>query len=113
GGRIEVDRSMLEHMVAPLEHLLRNSLAHGIEAPAERKAAGKPEIGQITLTVRQEGNEISLELADDGAGLNFERIAARARENGLLGADEATDERRLTNLIFVPGFSTAGALSAV
>ncbi|NMG50197.1 response regulator [Azoarcus communis] len=113
GGRIEVDRSMLEHMVAPLEHLLRNSLAHGIEAPAERKAAGKPEIGQITLTVRQEGNEISLELADDGAGLNFERIAARARENGLLGADEASDERRLTNLIFVPGFSTAGALSAV
>lgn len=113
GGRIEIDRSVLEHMVAPLEHLLRNALAHGIEAPEQRRAANKPEIGQITLTVRQEGNEIAIELADDGAGLNFERIAARARQNGLLAADEVADERRLTNLIFVPGFSTAGALSAV
>ncbi|QDF98846.1 hybrid sensor histidine kinase/response regulator [Azoarcus sp. DD4] len=113
GGRIEVDRSVLEHMVAPLEHLLRNSLAHGIETPEARRAAGKPEIGQITLTVSQEGNEIAIELADDGAGLDFARIAERARENGLLTADEAADERRLTNLIFVPGFSTAGAVSAV
>ena len=113
GGRIEVDRSVLEHMVAPLEHLLRNSLAHGIEAPEKRRAAGKPEIGQITLSVSQEGNEIVLELADDGAGLDFERIAAKAHANGLLAADETADERRLTNLIFVPGFSTAGTVSAV
>lgn len=113
GGRIEVDRSMLEHMVAPLEHLLRNALAHGIEPPEVRRAANKPEIGQITLTVRQEGNEIAIELADDGAGLDFERIAARARANGLLGPDEPADESRLINLIFVPGFSTAGQLSAV
>ncbi|ANQ86617.1 putative pilus biogenese protein [Azoarcus olearius] len=113
GGRIEVDRGVLEHMVAPLEHLLRNSLAHGIETPEARRAAGKPDLGQITLTVSQEGNEIAIELADDGAGLDFGRIAQRARESGLLGADEAPDERRLTNLIFVPGFSTAGAVSAV
>ncbi|THF61279.1 hybrid sensor histidine kinase/response regulator [Pseudothauera rhizosphaerae] len=113
GGRIELDRGVLEHMVAPLEHLLRNSLAHGIEDAEARRAAGKAEIGEITLTVRQEGNEIAIELADDGAGLNFARIAERARANGLLGADEQTDEKRLTNLIFVPGFSTAGSVSTI
>jgi chemosensory pili system protein ChpA (sensor histidine kinase/response regulator) len=113
GGRIEIDRSVLEQMAAPLEHLLRNSIAHGIEAPERRRAAGKAEIGQVTLSVRQEGNEIAIELADDGAGLDFARIEARARSNGLLGADEAVDVRRLTNLIFLPGFSTAQAISAV
>jgi len=113
GGRIEVDRGVLEHMVAPLEHLLRNALAHGIEAPAQREASGKAAIGQITLSVSQEGNEIALELSDDGAGLDFARIAERARANGLLTGDEHADERRLTNLIFVPGFTTAGAVSTV
>ncbi len=113
GGRIELDRGVLEHMVAPLEHLLRNAVAHGIEDIEARRTAGKPEIGEIALTVRQEGNEIAIELADDGAGLNFARIAERARANGLLGADEQADEKRLTNLIFVPGFSTAGAVSTV
>jgi chemosensory pili system protein ChpA (sensor histidine kinase/response regulator) len=113
GGGIEIDRGVLEHIVAPLEHLIRNSLAHGIEKPEIRRAKGKPEIGQITLTTRQEGNEIVIELADDGAGLNFDRIIQRARERGLLGPDEIADERRLTNLIFVPGFSTAETVSAV
>ena len=113
GGRIELDRGVLEHMVAPLEHLLRNSVAHGIEDIEARRAAGKAEIGEITLTVRQEGNEIAIELADDGAGLNFARIAEKARAAGLLGADEQADDRRLTNLIFVPGFSTAGSVSTV
>ncbi len=113
GGRIEVDRSVLEHMVAPLEHLLRNALAHGIEEPEARRAAGKPEIGQLTLSVAQEGNEIAIELTDDGRGLDFTRITERARANGLLGANETADERRLTNLIFVPGFTTAGTVSTV
>jgi len=113
GGGIELDRGVLEHMVAPLEHLLRNAVAHGIEDIETRRAAGKPEIGEITLTVRQEGNEIAIELADDGAGLDFARIAEKARAAGLLGPDEKADERRLTNLIFVPGFSTAGSLSTV
>ncbi len=113
GGRIEIDRSVLEHMTAPLEHLLRNAVAHGIEPAADRLAAGKDEIGQLTLSVSQEGNEIAISLADDGRGLDYGRIAERAREKGLLGADEAADERRLTNLIFVPGFSTAGSLSSV
>lgn len=113
GGRIEIDRSVLEHITAPLEHLLRNAIAHGIEAPAARQAAGKGEIGQITLSVSQEGNEIAISLGDDGKGLDYDRIAERARANGLLGPDEAADERRLTNLIFLPGFSTAGNVSEV
>jgi chemosensory pili system protein ChpA (sensor histidine kinase/response regulator) len=113
GGRIEVDRSVLEQMAAPLEHLLRNAVAHGIESPAARLAAGKAETGNIELTVRQEGNEIAIEIADDGAGLDLERIAAQARARGLLGADERVDERRLVNLIFVSGFSTAREVSAV
>ncbi|MCL2591187.1 MAG: response regulator, partial [Betaproteobacteria bacterium] len=113
GGGIEIDRSVLDHIVAPLEHLLRNSLAHGIEPPELRRAKGKPEIGQITLTTRQEGNEIIIELADDGSGLNFERIAERAREHGLLGPGEFADERRLANMIFLPGFTTAEKVTAV
>ncbi|MBI1907014.1 MAG: Hpt domain-containing protein [Rhodocyclales bacterium] len=113
GGRIEVDRSVLEHMTAPLEHLLRNAVAHGIEAPEQRRASGKDEFGQITLTVSHEGNEIAIVLADDGVGLNYAAIAERARERGLLEPDETADEKRLINLIFVPGFSTANTLSAV
>jgi chemosensory pili system protein ChpA (sensor histidine kinase/response regulator) len=113
GGGIEIDRSVLDHIVAPLEHLLRNALAHGIEPPEVRRAKNKPEIGQITLTTRQEGNEIVIELADDGAGLDFERIAENARERGLLGPDEATDERWLASMIFLPGFTTAEKVTAV
>ncbi len=113
GGRIEIDRGVLEHMTAPLEHLLRNAVAHGIETPAERRSGGKAEMGEIRLSVSQEGNEIVLDLTDDGAGLNFERILAKARAQGLLADDESADEKRLTNLIFVPGFSTAGSVSTL
>lgn len=113
GGRIELDRGVLETITAPLEHLLRNAVAHGIELPDVRTASGKQAIGQITLTVRQEGNEIAISLSDDGAGLDLERIAERARAQGLIGDDEATDARRLTNLIFMPGFTTSTSVSAV
>ena len=113
GGRIEVDRSVLERITPALEHLLRNAVAHGIETTEARVAAGKDAIGQVSLSVTHEGNEIVLTLADDGRGLDYDAIAERARERGLLGADEQADARRLTNLIFVPGFSTAENLSAV
>lgn len=113
GGRIEIDRSVLERMTGPLEHLLRNAIAHGIESPERRTGAGKDPIGQISLTVAHEGNEIAITLQDDGEGLDFEGIAAKARSQGLLAQDEPADERRLTNLIFVPGFSTAGSLSEI
>ena len=113
GGQTEIDRSVLEKMTGPLEHLLRNAIAHGLEAPAGRRAAGKPEIGQITLRIAQEGNEIVIQLADDGAGLDIERIRARALATGLIGADEQPDEAQLAQLIFRPGLSTADQLSAV
>ncbi len=113
GGRIEIDRGVLETMVAPLEHLLRNAVAHGIESPDQRQVMGKSPIGQITLAMRQEGNEVGITLSDDGAGLNLDRIAERALAQGLLSSDEAKDPSKLANMIFVPGFTTAGALSAV
>lgn len=113
GGRIEIDRGVLDKMVAPLEHLLRNAIAHGIEMPEERLSAGKPEIGQITLTLTQLSNEIALDMQDDGRGLNFERILSRGRSVGLIGAEEQPSEGRLTQLIFEPGFSTAETVSGI
>ena len=80
GAQVELDRSVLERITAPFEHLLRNAITHGIEPPAERAAAGKPEIGEISLELTQEGNDVVLTLADDGAGLDLERIRAKAIE---------------------------------
>ncbi|MDD3352133.1 Hpt domain-containing protein [Zoogloea sp.] len=111
GGQIEIDRSVLDAMTGPLGHLVRNAVAHGIEPPEERRAAGKPEIGQITLQVSHEGNEVVIQFRDDGSGLDFERIRARAIANGLINAGEDVDDKRLTNLIFVPGFTTANLSS--
>ncbi|MFN9745477.1 MAG: Hpt domain-containing protein [Betaproteobacteria bacterium] len=107
GGGIEIDRGVLERMVGSFEHLLRNSVAHGIEAPAERVARGKDAAGQITVTVAQSGNEVAVEFADDGAGLDFERIRRRGIERGLIGAEATPTEQELAALIFAPGFSTA------
>ena len=113
GGQTEIDRSVLEKMTGPLEHLLRNAVAHGLEPPVGRRTAGKPEIGQITLRVAQEGNEIVMQLTDDGAGLDIERIRARAVAAGLVDAAEQPGDEQLAQLIFKPGFSTAEAVSAV
>ncbi len=113
GGQVELDRSVLDKIGAPLEHLLRNAVAHGLEGRDTRLAAGKTEIGEVSLTLAQEGNEIIVTMADDGAGLNFERIRARGIEAGLLGADEAADEGRLIKLIFTPGFSTAAEVNQI
>ncbi|MDR2614085.1 MAG: Hpt domain-containing protein [Candidatus Accumulibacter sp.] len=111
GGHVELDRSVLDKISAPLEHLLRNAVAHGIERRDERIAHGKPEIGEILLSLKQEGNEVTLTLSDDGAGLDYARIRERAVVAGLIGASEAADEARLAEFIFAPGFSTAEALS--
>jgi chemosensory pili system protein ChpA (sensor histidine kinase/response regulator) len=107
GAAAELDRGVLERMAGPLEHLLRNAVAHGVEPRAERLRVGKSETGEITLEVRQEGNEVILTSSDDGAGLNYERIRARAIERGLIEAGAPISERELGQLIFVPGFSTA------
>ena len=107
GGQTEVDRSVLERITAPFEHMLRNSVAHGIEGPAERVAKGKPELGEVRIDVRQEGNEIVLSVVDDGAGLNFERIRAKALSLGLLKPEDNPTDREVAEFIFHPGFSTA------
>ena len=107
GATAELDRSVLERMVGPIEHLLRNAVVHGIEPRSGRLAAGKAETGELTLDVRQEANEVILSFADDGAGLNYPRIRARALERGLIDADAVLGERELAQLIFTPGFSTA------
>jgi chemosensory pili system protein ChpA (sensor histidine kinase/response regulator) len=112
-GQTELDRSVLDKMAGPIEHLLRNSVAHGLEDHATRAAAGKEAIGQMTLSLAQEGNEIVLSIADDGAGLRFDRIRQRAVERGLIAADAEADDASLTQLIFQPGFSTAEDLTAL
>jgi len=111
GGQVELDRSVLDKMLAPLEHMLRNALAHGIEPRDERTANGKAEIGEITLSLTQEGNEVILTLADDGHGLDPAKIRTRAEAIGLVQPGEACDDSRLYNFIFDSGFSTADAVT--
>ncbi len=113
GTRVEIDRSVLEKITAPFEHLLRNAVAHGLESPAARLQAGKPEIGEITIDARQVGNEVIMTLADDGAGLNFKRIREKAIAQGLLDADADATDAQLTQFIFMAGFSTADQVSQV
>ncbi|MBT9597951.1 MAG: Hpt domain-containing protein [Vitreoscilla sp.] len=107
GGAIELDRSVLDRMAPAFEHLLRNAVAHGIEPPALREAVGKDPHGQIEISLHQAGNEVRIEVRDDGAGLNLARIADKARAQGLLADDAKPTEGELAGLIFTPGFSTA------
>lgn len=107
GGTTEVDRGVLEKMAAPFEHLVRNSIVHGLERPEERQRAGKADTGEVTIEVRQEGNEIIVVFSDDGAGLDLPRIRSRGEEKGLIAPGAAVTDRDLTELIFAPGFSTA------
>lgn len=106
GGSIEVDRGVLERMVPAFEHLLRNAVAHGIEAGADRVSAGKPAVGTIAIHVHQESNDVSVSFSDDGAGLDVERIRDKAAAKGLVAADAALTDSEAANLIFMPGFST-------
>ncbi|MFO7541741.1 MAG: Hpt domain-containing protein [Thiobacillus sp.] len=113
GGDLEIDRSVLEKVTAPLEHLLRNALAHGIETPEVRRAAGKSEFGEIVLSARQSGNEMLLSVKDDGAGLNFARIREKAEASGLLLPGVEPTETLLAQMILAAGFSTAETVSQV
>ncbi len=113
GGHVDLDRSMLDKITAPLEHMLRNSIVHGIEAPAQRLAAGKAEPGEIVIEVRQEGNEVVLFLHDDGAGLNIERIRDKAVAQGLMRAEDTLSDRQIGEFIFHSGLSTADKVSEV
>jgi chemosensory pili system protein ChpA (sensor histidine kinase/response regulator) len=111
GGATEIDRGVLERMTGSFEHLLRNCVTHGIESPEARLAAGKDAAGQITVALRHEGNEVSIEVRDDGAGLNLDRIRERAQAMGLLQWDAQPTEAELAQLIFTSGFSTADAVT--
>jgi chemosensory pili system protein ChpA (sensor histidine kinase/response regulator) len=113
GVRVEIDRSVLEKITAPFEHLLRNAVAHGLEMPEARGRAGKDEIGEIGIDAQQIGNEILLTLTDDGAGLNFPRIREKAIAQGLLDANAEVTDQQLTQYIFMSGFSTANEVTQI
>jgi len=111
GGHGELDRNVLERMTAPLEHLLRNAVAHGLETPQARREAGKPEEGVVRLLLRHEGSEMVLQVADDGAGINHDAIRRRAEQRGMLQPGAELAEIDLERLILEPGFSTAEEVS--
>ena len=111
GSSLEVDRSVLDRMVGPFEHLLRNSIVHGIENAAMRLAAGKNETGELLVGIRHEGNEVVLQFADDGAGLDMPAVRERAVSSGLLDAAAQPTDAELIEMIFGSGFSTAASLT--
>ncbi|HEV2008466.1 MAG TPA: Hpt domain-containing protein, partial [Burkholderiales bacterium] len=113
GGQVELDRSVLEKIGAPLEHLLRNAVAHGLERAAERSAAGKREIGEIRIALRHEGNEIVILMSDDGNGIDLDRLRRKAVEKGLLYDGQAASEAELIQLIFASGLSTTEEVTAL
>ncbi len=113
GGELEIDRSVLEKVTAPIEHLLRNALAHGVEMPEVRRVAGKAEFGEIVLSARQSGNEMLIIVKDDGAGLDYARIREKAEASGLLPPGAEVTESLLAQMIFAAGFSTAESVTQV
>ncbi|CAN5357965.1 hypothetical protein BH10PSE12_BH10PSE12_19690 [soil metagenome] len=115
GGDVEMDREMVEMVVDPLTHIVRNSIDHGIETPEQRRAVGKPESGSLRLTARQSGNQIVIEVTDDGRGVDTARLAAKAIASGTVSAEavaQMTEQQRL-ELIFLPGLTTASEVTAV
>ena len=109
GEDTEVDKSVIEEIGDPMVHIIRNSVDHGIETPRERLAKGKPEKGTISISAEQKGNQIVIEVSDDGRGINIEKVKLKALEKGLVTADEAArmTEQAAINILFLPGFSTA------
>ncbi|MDC8758523.1 chemotaxis protein CheA [Janthinobacterium fluminis] len=112
GAATELDKGLIERIVDPLTHLVRNSIDHGIEMPAARAAAGKSEAGRLFLSASHQGGNIIIEVSDDGGGLNRERILAKAQQQGMAVADSMSDAE-VWQLIFAPGFSTAEAVTDV
>lgn len=110
GEHTELDKSVIEKLSDPLTHIVRNSIDHGIETPAERLAAGKPAQGSVKLAASHQGGSVVVEISDDGRGLSRERILAKAREKGLAVHDGMSDAE-VWQLIFMPGFSTAEAVT--
>lgn len=113
GESTELDKTVMEKIGDPLVHLVRNSLDHGIESPAKRIASGKPETGEIHLNAYHEGGNIVIEITDDGAGLNRDKILSKAISNGIVPENHELSDAEIHNLIFMPGFSTADVVSDV
>ncbi|GAC1631790.1 MAG: hypothetical protein NVS9B10_25520 [Nevskia sp.] len=111
GAEAELDRNVLERMTAPLEHLLRNAVVHGIEDPASRMAAGKSAAGVIQVQLKREGSQLLVEVSDDGAGLDFAAIRRKAIERNMIAPDAELSDDALARFIFEPGFSTAQRLT--
>lgn len=113
GADSDIDRSVLNHIVAPLEHLLRNSIFHGVESAEVREQAGKTKVGNIFIDVKRENAEIIISVSDDGAGIDTGRVKARAFENGLIDENENLNDDEILSLLFKPGFSTAQEVTQV
>ncbi|MGA3310810.1 MAG: chemotaxis protein CheA [Xanthobacteraceae bacterium] len=113
GENTEVDRTIVDRLGDPLTHIIRNSVDHGIETPAERRAAGKSEEGTIRLAAEHRGGRLVIEVSDDGAGVNRERVLSKARDKGLVQPEAVLTDEDITNLIFLPGFSTVEKVSDI
>ncbi|HEB81508.1 MAG TPA: hybrid sensor histidine kinase/response regulator [Gammaproteobacteria bacterium] len=113
GEESEVDRTVLDRIIAPLEHLLRNAIAHGIETPEQRRAAGKDETGTITIEVSRQGTDVVINVKDDGAGMDVDRIRSKAVQQGLIKADANLSDRDVLQCILMSGFSTAESVTQV
>ena len=113
GESTEVDKTVIERLGEPLTHMIRNAVDHGLETPEERIAAGKPAEGTVTLSARHHSGRIVIEIVDDGRGINRERVRAKAIEKGLIQPNAVLTDEETDNLIFLPGFSTASAVSNI
>jgi len=115
GGDTEVDKSVIEMLADPMVHLLRNCADHGLEGPEERREAGKPAAGQVTVSARHEGNHVVVEIIDDGRGIDPQRVGRKAVQKGMITEEEmaAMPDNNLVRLVFAPGFSTAAEVSSL
>ncbi|HKE37168.1 MAG TPA: chemotaxis protein CheA [Candidatus Baltobacteraceae bacterium] len=113
GAETDLDKTIVDEVGEPLMHLLRNSVDHGIESPDAREARGKPRAGTISLNAYHEGNQIIIEVTDDGGGIDLEKVRARGIRQGLISSEDRLSDRELIELIFTPGFSTAEVISDV
>ncbi|KQM92061.1 MULTISPECIES: chemotaxis protein CheA [unclassified Sphingomonas] len=113
GETTEVDKTVIERLADPLIHLIRNACDHGIEPPERRLAAGKPEVGQVRLSARQDGGEVVITIRDDGNGIDRERVRAKAEAHGLLQPGQIVSDQELLQMIFHPGFSTAPQITSL
>jgi two-component system, chemotaxis family, sensor kinase CheA len=113
GAETDLDKTIVDEVGEPLMHLLRNNVDHGIEPPDEREKLGKARVGTISLNAYHEGNQIIIEVSDDGGGINLEKVRARGVKQGLISADDRLSDREIIELIFTPGFSTADVVSDV